>query len=93
VKSKPESQNNHKTKIEAILAEQLPMNKARLKFISMFLLALIQKKTVNFVHLSLAFEGLAQPDSQYRRIKRFFSGVRLDKVLIGRLILGFLPNS
>jgi len=92
VKNKPESHNNHKTEIETILAEQLRMNKARLKFISMFLLALIQKKTVNFVKLSLAFEGLAEPESHYRRIKRFFSEVRLDKESIGRIILSFLPK-
>lgn len=93
MKTKLGSEHNHKTELETILAKELPMNKARLKFISMFLFALIQKKTVNFVHLSLGFEGLAEPESHYRRIKRFFSGVRLDKECIGRIILSFLPET
>lgn len=67
------------------------MNKARLKCMSMLLLGLIQKRTVNLVSLSLTFQGLAEPESNYRRIKRFFSEVRFDRLSIGRLILGFLP--
>lgn len=92
MRNKPESQSNHKVKIEEILAREMPMNKARLKCMSMLLLGLIQKRTVNFVSLSLAFQGLAQPESNYRRIKRFFSEVRFDSCSIGRLILGFLPS-
>ena len=58
----------------------------------MLLLALVQEKTVNLVSLSLAFQGLTQPESSYRRIKRFFTEVRLDKVTLARLILSLLPS-
>ena len=57
----------------------------------MLLIALVQEKTVNLVSLSLAFQGVTQPESSYRRIKRFFSEIRLDKVKVARLILALLP--
>ena len=67
------------------------MNGARLTCLSMLLLALVQEKTVNLVSLSLAFQGVAQPESSYRRIKRLFTEIRLDKVKVARLILNLLP--
>lgn len=57
----------------------------------MLLLALVQEKTVNLVSLSLAFQGVTQPESSYRRLKRFFKEVRLDKVTVARLVLSLLP--
>lgn len=67
------------------------MNGARLSCLSMWLLALIQEKTVNLVSLSLAFQGVTQPESAYRRIKRFFTEMRLDNVKAARLVLSLLP--
>ena len=57
----------------------------------MLILALIQEKTVNLVTLSLSFQGKAEAESQYRRLKRFFTEVKLDEQIIGQLILKFLP--
>ena len=71
----------------------MPMHKARLRFMSMLLLVLIQEKTVNLVDLSLAFQGLAKPESNYRRLKRFFTEVRLDQTAISKLILSLLPSA
>lgn len=67
------------------------MNGARLTCLSMLLLVLVQEKTVNLVSLSLAFQGGAQPESSYRRIKRFFTEIRLDEVKVAQLILMLLP--
>ncbi|MEM7735252.1 MAG: IS4 family transposase [Deinococcota bacterium] len=67
------------------------MNAARLLCLSMLLLALVQEKTVNLVSLSLAFQGVTQPESSYRRIKRFFTEMRLDKIKAAHLILRLLP--
>ena len=57
----------------------------------MLVLALVQEKSVNLVSLSLAFQGSTQPESSYRRLKRFFSEVRLDKIQMARLVLSLLP--
>ena len=67
------------------------MNGARLTCLSTLLLVLVQEKTVNLASLSLAFQGRAEPESAYRRIKRFFTEVRLDKVKVAQLILNLLP--
>lgn len=68
------------------------MNKARLSCLSMILLSLIEEKTVNLVNLSLRFQGLAQAESSYRRIKRFFTEVKLDETIIANIILQLLPG-
>ena len=67
------------------------MNGARLTCLSTLLLVLVQEKSVNLVSLSLAFQGSAKPESSYRRIKRFFSEVRLDKANVAKLVLSLLP--
>lgn len=67
------------------------MNGARLTCLSQLLLVVIQEKTVNLVSLSLAFQGAARPESSYRRIKRFFTEIRLDKVKVAQLVLSLLP--
>lgn len=85
------SLSEHKTEIQKILASRLQMNKARLSCLSMLLLSLIQEKTVNLVTLSLAFQGKAEAESQYRRLKRFFTEVKLDEISIAKMILSFLP--
>ena len=87
-----EAQRNHKRKLEDVLGDIFPLHKARLKFLSMMLIALVQEKTVNLVKLSLAFQGLAEPESSYRRIKRFFSEVKLNETSIASLILNLLPE-
>ena len=68
------------------------MHAARLNCLSMLLLALVQEKTVNLVTLSLAFQGSTQPESCYRRIKRFFKEVRLDQKGVAKFILELLPS-
>ena len=81
----------HKTSLEQILGSSLQLHKARLKFMSMLLLVLIQEKMVNLVNLSLGFQGLTKPESSYRRLKRFFTELRLDEQVVGKIILNLLP--
>ena len=81
----------HKIRLKEILATRLLLNGARLKCLSTLILVLVQEKSVNFVSLSLAFQGVAQPESSYRRIKRFFSEVSLAKASIAQVILSLLP--
>ena len=58
----------HKTRLKEILATRLLLNGARLKCLSTLILVLIQEKSVNFVSLSLAFQGVAQPESPYQTV-------------------------
>jgi hypothetical protein len=57
--------------LERTLAENVAWNKARINFLSKFLIALIQVKTVNLVEVATAFSGRAQIASNYKRVQRF----------------------
>ena len=45
--------------LEQTLPDNLPWNKARIKFVARFLLALFSQRTVNLARLATAFSGAA----------------------------------
>ena len=57
--------------LERTLIDNLPWNKARIKFVSRFLLALYAMRTVNLSSLATAFSGHAKEESNYKRLQRF----------------------
>jgi len=67
------------------------INKARLKLIALFILALSQVKTVGFEALAIAFDHNAKKDSSLRRIQRFIASYNLDYDLIAKLVFALLP--
>ncbi len=68
------------------------LNLARIKFISMFVIALTKVRTVNFESLARGFDTKAEDSSSLRRIQRFISGYTLDSNIIAKLIFSLLPN-
>lgn len=68
------------------------INKARIKFMALMIIALCKVQTVNFERLAQGFESSASRDSNLRRIQRFISGYTLDKNLISRMIYSLLPD-
>lgn len=78
------------TLIRIFKAEKL--NLARIKFISLFIVALSKVQTVGFEKLAVAFEGRAKTVSSLRRIQRFMVGYMLDTNIVARLIFSLLPN-
>jgi len=67
------------------------LNLARVKFISLFIIALTKVRTVSFESLSRAFDSKAEDISSLRRIQRFISTYVLDSDLIAKLIFSLLP--
>ena len=63
------------------------MNLARIKFISLMILALCKVQTVSFYKLSTAFESGSEALSCMRRIQRFMSAYVLDFDIIARFIM------
>src|SRR6202008_1661577 len=57
--------------LERTLIDNLPWNKARIKFVTRFLLALYAMRTVNLSILATAFSGRAKEESNYKRLQRF----------------------
>lgn len=68
------------------------LNLARIKFISLFIIALSKVQTVNFEKLAVGFENNAKTFSSLRRIQRFFADYLLDTDIIARLIFALLPH-
>jgi len=68
------------------------LNLARIKFISLFVIALTKVRTVSFENLARAFDTKAEESSSLRRIQRFIAGYALDADLIAKLIFNLLPN-
>ena len=68
------------------------LNLARIKFISLFILALCKVQVVCFEKLASGFENSCNNDSSLRRIQRFMADYSLDKDLIAKLIFALLPH-
>ena len=76
--------------LEQTLAANLSLNKARIKFIACFLIALIQVKTVNLTEIATVFPGKAKEESNYKRLQRFFRFFELPYALIADLVVKLL---
>lgn len=81
----------HNTDLEIVLQEHLGWNRARIRFIVAFTMALIKVTTVNLTKVANALSGTALKESNYRRIQRFLAGFTFDYTAWGRLILRLLP--
>ena len=74
-----------------ILQAHFPWHKARVTFLSAFLLALMKVTTVNLTKLANALNGKVKQKSNYRRIQRFFAEFTLPEDWATGLILHLLP--
>ncbi len=64
---------------EQILAANLSWNRARIKFLSRFLIALFQVQTVNLAKIAGVFAGEAKISSNYKKLQRFLRFFRFHK--------------
>jgi hypothetical protein len=70
-----------------VLKQHLAWHATKLDFTPRFILALINTKTANLVDISLDLNAAAKPESNYRRIQRFFKDFTIDHLTIARLML------
>jgi len=84
---------NHKTLMHQItlirktLQPLLGWHGARVAFLALFLVALFRVRTVNLAELAIAFAGKAKPESNYKRLQRFFSSFELDYCTIAKVVV------
>jgi len=76
--------------LEQTLSDNLPWNKARIKFVARFLLALFATRTVNLAILAQAFSGHAQDESNYKRLQRFFRQFELPYAQLAQFVVTLL---
>ena len=76
--------------LEQTLLENLPWNKARIKFVTRFLLALYAVQTVNLSILATAFSGHAKEESNYKRLQRFLHNFELPDAELSHFVVKLL---
>ena len=76
--------------IEQTLLENLPWNKARIKFVVRFLLALYAVQSVNLSIIATAFSGRAKEESNYKRLQRFLHNFELPYAQLAQLVVKLL---
>ncbi len=76
--------------LERTLSQNLSWNKARIKILSNFLLALFASKTVNLDKIAVFFSGRAKTDSNYKGIKRFLRFFEISEAELARLIVRWM---
>jgi hypothetical protein len=82
------------TTLLPVLKEHLgsSMNLARIKLLSLFIMALCKVQTVNFDRLACDFNTSSQKDSSLRRIQRFFASYIFDPSTIAKIIFKLIPK-
>lgn len=82
------------TTLLPVLKEHLgsSMNLARIKLLSLFIMALCKVQTVNFDRLACDFNTSSHKDSSLRRIQRFFANCVLDQTILTRIIFKLIPK-
>jgi hypothetical protein len=65
---------------EQILAQNLSWNRARIKFLARFLVALFQVQTVNLTKIACVFASAAKVSSNYKRLQRFLRFFRFHRL-------------
>lgn len=88
------SQEVKSTDLSSVLEQnfETKINKARLKLISMMIVALCKIKTVNYQSLANVFDSSASAESSMRRIQRFMADFDLPMKMISSFIFGLLPE-
>jgi hypothetical protein len=76
--------------LERTLLDNLPWNKARIKFVARFLLALYAMRTVNLSILATAFSGHAKEESNYKRLQRFLREFEMPYAELATFIVKLL---
>jgi Transposase DDE domain len=79
--------------LEQTLSDNLPWNKARIKFVARVLLALFSQRTVNLARLATAFSGAASEAAHYKRLQRFLHHFEVPYAQVARFVIKLLGES
>jgi len=76
--------------LERTLLDNLPWNKARIKFVARFLLALYTMRMVNLSIMATTFSGQAKEESNYKRLQRFLGEFEMPYAELALFIVKLL---
>lgn len=74
------------------LNKHFKWNKARLRFVTKFLIALFIVRTINFTKIANKIDGAEKEDSRYKQIQRFFRLYEMDYKQVSSFVANVLPN-
>jgi len=75
------------------LRTYLDWNKSHLDVLSILVMGIIKKRTVNLTQLATTFPGTSKTLSCYRRVQRFFADMTFEETLVAQLIASlFSPD-
>lgn len=77
----------------SLLKKHFSMNLARIKCLSMFIVALIDAKSVNLSRVVTFFSSKASPDSRYKRLKRFLVQIKFVPQHLSLILLEIMEIS
>ena len=77
----------------SLLKKHFSMNLARVKCLSMFIIALIDAKSVNLSRVVTFFSSKASPDSRYKRLKRFLVQIKFVPQHLSLILLEIMEIS
>ncbi|MEM7738040.1 MAG: hypothetical protein AAF267_19870 [Deinococcota bacterium] len=80
----------HTGLVEALRDVGVKLPKARIAFMAMLILGLVEARTVNLKRVVAKIQSCAQEDSIYRRAQRFFASQQLNHKVFMRLMLGMM---
>ncbi len=81
----------YETLFETLKPHLHGMNKARIKFLTRLIIALIASNTISYEYLARKIETQTKLSSVYRRIQRFFASFKIDDFTAARLIAALVP--
>ncbi len=84
---------NHIDILSQELKQIFEWHGARINCLANFLIALFKVKTVNLAQIATAFSRLAQTDSHYKHLQRFFKFFTLNESKHAQLIVKLICNS
>ena len=79
--------------LQKVLQSHFKYNKARTNFISSFVLSLVKLRTVKLSDISLNLNYKSKPESNYRRIQRFFKDYTINYDSLVEFVLKILPQN
>lgn len=85
-----QTSSEHKELYQVLQTKLSNFHQSRLKFLVLFLIALLKVQTVCLTKLANGFSGKATKKSKVRRIQRFLAAFDLDYTSIARLLWSFL---
>lgn len=81
----------HINQLQEILQQHFQWNKARINFLTSFVVSLIKVRTVCLKDISISLNKDAKHESNYRRIQDFFLKFSIDYAQVGKFVISLLP--